>query len=151
MSTMERLNVESVRRMRHRQLVDRLDYLRGLRTLAVSMTQTELAKGLGIAQPSVSSALKSAAKVLDVRPGFSGATPYEIAQRYAAEELTRDEVIDELARWEFAPMPQTDGYDWLTDGTDVGTWVEVENALHDGLLDGETYDAILDRQDKLAR
>lgn len=151
MFTLEKPSIEAVRLLQQRQVVDRLDYLRGLRGLAESMTQTELAKRLGIAQPSISSALRTAVRVPDLRPGFSGASPYEIAQRYAAGELSREQVVDELARWKYADRPQTDGYDWLTVGSDAGTWVEVEKALRDGLLDDATYDAILDRQDELGR
>jgi hypothetical protein len=151
MFTLEKPSVEGVRLLQQRQAVDRLDYLRGIRELAASMTQTELAKRLGLAQPSISSALRTAVKVPDVRPGFSGASPYEIAQRYAAGELPADQVVDELARWEYVPRPATDGYDWLTAGSDVGTWAEVEKALRDGLLEDATYDAILERQDELNR
>ena len=151
MFTLEKPSVEGMRLLQQRQVVDRLDYLRGLRGLAESMTQTELAKRLGIAQPSISSALQTAVKVADVRPGFSGASPYEIAQRYAAGELSGEQVVDELVRWEYVPRPQSDGYDWLTTGSDVGTWVEVEKALRDGLLDDATYDAILEGQDELNR
>ncbi|MGC8200938.1 helix-turn-helix domain-containing protein, partial [Salmonella enterica] len=76
-------------RLRSRELVTHVSYLRALRTAAQDTTQTQLASRIGISQPSVNSALKSAAAVLDVRPGFSGATPYEIAQRFDAGELTR--------------------------------------------------------------
>src|SRR5262249_25070417 len=55
--------LSSVRRLRHRHIIDRLDYLRGLRRLSVVMTQSDLARALGLTQPSISSALKSAAKV----------------------------------------------------------------------------------------
>lgn len=68
----------AVRRLRHRHIVDRLDYLRGLRRLAAEMTQAELARELGITQPSISSALRSAAKVADPPAGFCGAGVYEM-------------------------------------------------------------------------
>lgn len=142
-------DLAAVRRLRNRWQIDHLDYLRGLRELSGSMTQVDLAKGLGLTQPSVNSALKSAAKIPAPRKGFSGASPYEIVQRYAAGELSRGAVIDELARWPYASRGKTDGYDWITAESDDGTWAEVEQALHEDLLDDETYDAILDRRDTL--
>ena len=76
------------------------------------MTQVELARGLGLSQPTISDALKTAARVPEPRPGFSGADPYEIAQRYAAGDLTREELVEELSPWEYRPGQPTDGYDW---------------------------------------
>ena len=50
-------------RARHRKEVDELDYRRELRRLAQHRhSQREIAKWLGIAQPSVLSALRTAAK-----------------------------------------------------------------------------------------
>jgi hypothetical protein len=43
--------LSAVRRLRHRHIVDRLDYLRGLRRLAGRMTQSDLAKALGRPNP----------------------------------------------------------------------------------------------------
>lgn len=135
--------VAAVVRLRHRQRVDRLDELRAVRVLSKTMSQTELAKVLAISQPSVNKALKAAAKVPDVRENFSGATPYEIAQRYAAGQIDRDQLVDELGRWQYARTPATDGVDWLADEPE-GTFEEVGRALDEGLIDEDTYTAILD-------
>jgi DNA-binding transcriptional ArsR family regulator len=137
--------VAVVRRLRHRQLLDRLDYLRGLRRLARRMTQSDLARALGLTQPSISSALKSAAKVADPRPGFAGASPYEIAQRYTAGDLDRDELIDQLGRWDdadAAPDPPISGAG--PSGTST-TIEQLDRALRDGLLDDPTYRLIIRR------
>lgn len=108
--------------------------------------------GLRIAQPSVSSALKTAEKIPDVLPGFSGASPYEIAQRYRAGMLTEAQVIDELAWWEYKSVEYTDGPpDWNAGAVTEGTWAEVERACSDGLLEPEVYDAIIDRQGGLGQ
>ncbi|GEA84831.1 helix-turn-helix domain-containing protein [Cellulomonas gelida] len=137
-------DVGTLRRLRSRQEIDRLDYFRALRLVARTMRQTDLARQLGIAQPSVSQALQRAETVPDVRPGFSGATPYEIAQRYSAGELTRDQLVDELARWEYRPSASGDGYDWST--YEPGEWQEtVVRALRDGLIDGEAYELALQK------
>lgn len=150
MSIDARQAVGVARRARSRSAVSQLDYLRELRRLSGSLSQVELARSLGVTQPTIWSSLKTAAKVPDPRVGFSGADPYEIAQRYAAGDLTREQVIDELARWDYRPGRLTDGYDWTTG--DAGEFNEmVGKALDDGLLEPETYDAILDRRDELGR
>jgi transcriptional regulator with XRE-family HTH domain len=139
-----------VRRLRHRQLVDRIDYLRGLRRLARTMTQSDLARALGLTQPSISSALKSAHKVPDPRPGFSGASPYEIAQRFAAGRLTREAMIDELARWD--QVSRREGLRGLGAGRRApGILGELRKAVRDGLIDQPTHDTILIRHRRLER
>lgn len=146
MSTLETPSIEQVRRLRHRQAVDRLDELRLMRRLSETMSQTEPAKALAIGRPAVSSALERAAEVPDVLAGFSGASPYEIAQRYAAGLIDREQLIDELGRFPYAPTPKTDGYDWLTE--DVPNTVgDVLDALDDRLIDDDTYEAVQDRID----
>ena len=134
-------DVEMLRLLRNRRAVDGLDYLRLLRRLSASMSQIGIARELGLTQPSISSALKTAVNVADVREGFSGANPYEIVQRYAAGELGYDQMVDELSRWEYVPIPEADGYDWLTEDPD-GTFEEVGKALDEGLIDSETYEWI---------
>ena len=143
MSTIERRpDMEIARQLRSRRAVDGLDYLRVLRRLSATMTQVELARNLGIRQPSVSESLRSAAKVPDPREGFCGASAFEIAQRYAAGEIVRDQMLDELSRWDYVAVPTTDAHDWLTDDPE-GTFEEVGRALDEGLIDGEAYDVIL--------
>jgi hypothetical protein len=69
---------------RRRKELDELGCRRELRRLAErGYSQRGISKWLGIAQPSALSALRTAAKVLMPLEGFSGATPYEIRQRYA--------------------------------------------------------------------
>jgi len=156
--------VAGVRQLRHRQLLDRLDYLRGLRRLAARMTQSELARALGLTQPSISSALKSAAKVADPRPGFSGASPYEIAQRHTAGELSRERMIDELSRWDHDEAETSDrsgthvtgrartrNFPGSTEDGGTGTQLELRRAVRDGLLDEDTCQLIMKRQRELGR
>ncbi len=88
MSTINQPTLEELRRLRSRRSVTELSYQRTLRALATTMTQSELAAELHVTQSAVSQALKTARAVDDVRPGFSGASPYEIAQRYAAGSCT---------------------------------------------------------------
>ena len=142
MTTAPSVDVETVVRLRHRQVVDRLDELRLVRKLAAQMSQSEIARLLAISQPAVHKALKAAERVPEVAEGFSGASPYEIAERYAVGQIDRARVVDELARWPYAGTPKTDGVDWLVEDA-PGTFEEVGRALDDGLLDEDTYDAVL--------
>ena len=137
--------VADVRQLRHRHLLDRLDYLRGLRRLARRMTQSDLARALGLTQPSISSALKSAAKVADPRPGFAGASPYEIAQRYTAGDLDRDELIDQLGRWDEAGAAGTAPGPGAGPSGTPATIEQLDRALRDGLIDEPTYRLIISR------
>lgn len=130
--------IELARQLRSRRDVAARDYLRLLRDLVKTTSQVEIARRLGVTQPSISQALKSAGRVPDPRDGFSGADPYEIAQRYAAGELSREQLVEELSRWEYRPHDPGDGYDWTT--YEPGEWDEtVGRALDDGLLDDATY------------
>lgn len=71
-------------------------------------------------------------------------TPYELAQAYAAGDLSRAEIIDQLARYPYDPAPTTDGYDSLTvDAPGTHTFNEVHRALRQRLLDPTVYEEIL--------
>ncbi|WP_104133827.1 hypothetical protein [Cryobacterium sp. Y62] len=139
-----RPEVQRARTLRQRLSLNRLDYLRELRRLAAIMSQAELASQLGVKQPTIHSALRTAAKMADPVPGFSGASPYEITQRYATGELTRAQLVDELSRWAYPSEAPTGGFDpFLV--TTSGSFDEVGRARSEGLIDGAIYDAILDR------
>lgn len=66
--------------------------------------QRTVARALGVSQPAISRLL-SQAEVRGVKPlpeGFSGASPYEIAERYAAGDIDREAMIRELSAWPYA-------------------------------------------------
>jgi hypothetical protein len=75
--------------------------------------------------------------------GFSGATPFEICERYGAGEIDRAQVVDELARFPYAPRGETDGYDWLAIDA-PGSFSEVEDAHTGGLIDDAVYRDVFD-------
>jgi hypothetical protein len=75
--------------------------------------------------------------------GFSGATPKEICERYAAGEISREQLVEELGRFPYAPRSETDGYDWLPLDP-PGSFAEVEQASFRGLIGTDEYDAILE-------
>lgn len=132
---------------RARQTVARLDYLRGVRGLSGQVTQVELARVLGISQPAVSKALKEEASLPPVPAGFHGADPAEIIARFAAGDITRDQVVDELVRWPYLPSDELDGpLDDLLFYV-PGSFDDVECAMSAGVLPGDVYTEILDRLD----
>lgn len=141
--------VAAVRRLRHRQLIDRLDYLRGLRRLAGRMTQADLADALGLTQPSVCSALKSAAKIADPPKGFSGASVYEIAQRFTAGEIDREALVDQLSRWPVAPAARRTERHPVDNQAEV--LADLGKALRHGLLDESAYQAVLQQRSRRGR
>jgi hypothetical protein len=135
--------VNRARTSRIREHLARLDGQRALaEASALGVTQSALASELRVTQPTISSALKTARSTPPAAAGFHGATPYEVCQRYAVGEITREVLVDELTRWPMRPARATDGLDWITG--DVGEWNEqVGPALDEGLIDDETYDAVL--------
>jgi hypothetical protein len=72
---------------------------------------------------------------------FSGATPEEICRRYAAGFLTREQLVDELARFPYVKGGTTDGYDTLIVDP-PGAWSEVDDAARLGLIDDAIYEEV---------
>jgi len=139
------VEIATARKFRQRASLDQLDYRRELlRLTALGASQVQLSRALGISQPSLSSALKTAAKVPQPREGFSGADPYELCQRYAVGELSRESLVDELSRWDYVtePVGERDYFDDLRFSV-RGSFDDVVQALDDGLIDNAIYDAIL--------
>lgn len=131
---------------RLRREVDDLDYRRALRGLSErGYTQQQIARWLRISQPSVHSALKTAAALSMPLDGFSGATPMEICERYAAGLMERDQLIDELVRFPYAEGGHTDGYDSLIVDP-PGAWSEVSGAIRAGLIDEGVYAEVFNRR-----
>ncbi|GAB3186274.1 hypothetical protein GCM10027060_26660 [Nesterenkonia halophila] len=145
-----RAEVRKAAKLRRRRDLDDLDYRRTLRKLRSAVerqggyVQRSVAQELGISQPALSKALRSTESVEEPREGFSGASPYEICQRYDSELIDREQLIDELTRWSYGAQGSTDGYDSLI-VDEPGSWTDVELALDHGLIDAETYDYILDQ------
>ncbi|MEV8249442.1 hypothetical protein AB0O87_00785 [Microbacterium sp. NPDC076768] len=137
-------------RARRRKEIDDLDYRRELLRLEeCGYTQTQISKWLGIAQPSVSSALRTAAKVTMPLEGFSGATPYEICQRYAGGIIDRAQLVDELTRFPYVEGGRTDGYDSLIVDP-AGTWSEVSDARRRELIENDVYEEVFNRRHNIA-
>ncbi len=128
-----------------------LDYRRALKHLdREGRPQTEVARVLGVSQSALSQSLKVARKVREAAPGFSGAGPYEICQRYSLGQLTREQLIEELTRWEYKPIPEPEWLEDIVPSPGLGSWREVQKAHREGLIDDATYDEVAERKNAQA-
>lgn len=105
-------------------------------------SQTQLGAQLGISQARVSQI--AGTTDLDAPHGFSGASPLEIAERYAVGELDEAQTIDELSRWPYRQASRPDPYDDAWE-PGPGTWNDVEFANSQGIITDDMYEAIFDR------
>ncbi|MGW6132381.1 hypothetical protein ACWFNE_20340 [Cellulomonas sp. NPDC055163] len=142
--TLEQLR--AVRREQLRQSLAERDKLRAVRAASeAGITQNELARTLGVTQPAVAKMLARAAeRVPAVREGFSSATPLEVAERYAAGLITREQMRAELSAWDYTSRERPDGpYDeiWVVDDH---SFENVSTATREGYLDHEDYEVIFD-------
>ena len=139
------------RRALARMELGRLDYLRALQHIAQQgMPHRDIARALHLNKSEIALALMDAdiTAVTPVREGFSGASPYEIAQRYAAGDIDRDTMIRELSAWPYLKRPDHSellAMDWkpILPDDPPGTVEEVGEAFDRGLIDGDAYEKIL--------
>ncbi|MCA0253342.1 MAG: hypothetical protein LCH76_13860 [Actinobacteria bacterium] len=142
----------AARKARYRREMGDLDYRRNvLRLKRRGVTQTAIARMIDVAQPTVHKLLQRASSVTMPVEGFSGADPYEICQRYAADLIDRAQLIDELTRWEYAPQART--ADLLDDliVNEPGSIADLERALRRGLIDDALFDEVADRIEERTR
>ena len=114
-----------------------------VRLIADGVTQVEVARLFGVSQPTMNGRLQTARQVAPVREGFSGASPGELCQRYAAGLMSRAQLVDELSRWDYPAVLKGDPWDDLVIRPE-GSFNEVGRAFRRGLIDAELYDEILD-------
>ncbi|MFC9519171.1 helix-turn-helix transcriptional regulator [Nocardiaceae bacterium NPDC056970] len=141
--------VADLRRQKARETAARIAYLRRLRQLHErGYTQVDLAKLVGVSQPTISDMLRRArVDAPDVRPGTHGGTPYEICARYAAGEIDRAVALRELTDWRYARPAEPNPFEWANDGAPVteGSFnLQIGRALRNSFLTDQDYDALLD-------
>ncbi|MCL2332651.1 MAG: hypothetical protein FWC54_04095 [Actinomycetia bacterium] len=136
---------KEMREARVRREIQELEYRRKVKWGAGKLTQVDLASSLGIAQPTLSGVLKTAEKIPEPREGFSGATPLEICKRYSIHELSREQLIDELVRWDYTKPSMPNDWDSLVVDP-PGAFSEVELAADIGLIDDSIYDEVFYRR-----
>jgi hypothetical protein len=112
-----------------------LDFKRAIQDAAEHLRQKTIAEWARLSEPRVSQIVRRTDRL---RPGFSGASPTEVAQRYAVGEISEQQAVDELSRWEYRPMPAVDPFNESWD-PGKGTWLEVEDAWFARLITDEMY------------
>lgn len=141
-------DVEILSKLRKQRLLieaEKLDYKRTLKAALVEkIPQKLIADTLGVSQPAVAKALKSASTVPDVLEDRDAATPYELCQRYAAGLITREDMIKELAGWPYPPTPIADEFGDFQ-GAVSGTFDDVVLAENTGLINADDYAEIFAR------
>ena len=138
---------EQAKQIRILMEMKKLDHQRILLTLFErGLDPLAIAKLIRVSRPDVEAALVQAQeeKVEQARPGFSGASPREVCKRYAIGELTREQVIDELIRWEYKEIPEEE-YDYFDDIRPIvrGSFQDVESAEYNKLIDLEIYGEVV--------
>jgi hypothetical protein len=113
-----------------------------------SVPQTQIATVLHTTQSNVSRwAARGREQAAQTRPGQLGGTAYEVAQRYAAGEITGEQMRDALIRWPYEPDEALPVEEWNITPVQAapGSFEDTTGrAYDDGLLSAEDYDAILD-------
>ncbi|MGL4340137.1 MAG: hypothetical protein ACRCSP_06925 [Rhodoglobus sp.] len=131
--------------LRRKKVVER-DYHRELRRLTEhGHTHEEISRWLALRPSDKLSAFSAAATVTMPLDGFSDATPYEICERYSVGFIDRAQLIDELTRYPYVKGGETDGYDSLIIDP-PGTWSEVSDARHRGLIGRDVYSEVFNRR-----
>ncbi|MDO5645809.1 MAG: hypothetical protein Q4G21_09015 [Dermabacter sp.] len=145
----DRLSLVRAARIR-RELSD-LEYRRQVRDANRSgFSQSDIARAVGVTQPSVHSTLKNAEDLPEIPEGFTGAGPYEIIQQYALGMIDRAELKRQLVAWKY-PKPYEPTYpDTAVPPTPPGSWKEVVRAADEGMLDDELYTEILEARHRPA-
>lgn len=69
-------------------------------------------------------------------------TPYEVAQSFAAGEISRKQLVNELSGREYTAFMKTDGYDSVIVDP-PGSFSDVTKAFTDGLIDASIYNEII--------
>ena len=138
---------EQTKQIRILMEMKKLDHQRILLTLFErGLDPLAIAKLIGVSRPDVEAALVQAQEeeVEQARPGFSSTSPMEVCKRYAIGELTREQVIDELIRWEYEEIPEEE-YDYFDDIRPIvpGSFQDVESAEYNKLIDLEIYGEVV--------
>lgn len=142
------LALKPVARARMIRDLSDLDFKRALvAEINSGTTQQEVARSARMSQAAISQHLKNARTIDFPKPGFSGSTPLEVCERYAAGQISREQAKEELVVWPYLPIPEPENF--FDDGGPVppGTWDDVIIAADRGYIDEALYSEILEEHD----
>lgn len=116
--------------------------------IVARVPQTQMATVLHTTQSNVSRwAARGREQAEQVPTGRLGRTAYEVAQRYAAGEITREQMLAALTSWPYQPSEPLPVQEWNITPVPVapGSFEDtVGRAYDDALISAEDYDTILD-------
>lgn len=121
------------------------DFYATVAEIGATVPQTQIAAALHTNQSTVSRWATRGRQ--QTPPGQLGRNAYEVAQRFAAGEITREQMLEALTRWPYRPSTPPPVEEWnITPAPAAAGSFEaaVGRAYDDGLLTAEDYDAILD-------
>ncbi|KJY44121.1 hypothetical protein VR41_00115 [Streptomyces sp. NRRL B-1568] len=101
---------------------------------------------LGLNPVTVDQLVEEARQLAPVPPGRLGRSPEHVAYRYAAGEISREELIEALATWPYVPsQPISEGlWDDYASFT-PGSFDEVQRAANLSYIDDDTFEEIVQR------
>jgi hypothetical protein len=114
--------------------------------LGRGVSQSQMATVLHTSQANVSRwAAKGHELAAQIPPGRLARSGYEVAQRYAVGEISREQMREALISWPWGPGPEAAPDLWnAVPVQEQGSFeTEVGRAYDDRLISAEDYDAIL--------
>lgn len=122
-----------------------IDILRELPSALAHSNEADISYALTAPIQNIRGALAESSTIEPVVEGFSGADPEEIIKRHFIGQISTEQLIDELTRWDYpveqlSTMDTDDTYESLP-----GSFDQVSDARGHRLLDGPLYTAIVDR------
>lgn len=115
--------------------------LEKLRLIAVAcesgMSQSTIAGLVGVSQPEVSRIVKR----LTLVPEVINYSPLEVAFEYAANKISRDQLLEKLVNFSYSFSRDAEPGNPLG-ARATGTWDQVTEAYHRGLIEYEDYDTL---------
>ncbi len=112
-----------------------------LRACEAGRSQVAIADVLGVSQAAVSKMLVRAR----LAPEVAGDTPWEVVLRYAAGELSHEEMIEVLTAWPWTHDRFLDAGSVWPERYVRGSWQDLVRSVDDGYLSGEDYALLFER------
>ncbi|MEU1377890.1 hypothetical protein ABZ442_30200 [Streptomyces triculaminicus] len=101
---------------------------------------------IGLHATDVAELVEEARRLAPALPGRPGRSPQHVVMRYAAGEISRDEMIETLSTWPYAPAGPI-AENLLNDFRPrvSGSFDDVRSAVYQGYIDDDAFDAIVER------